>query len=105
MSSLIGFGLTPAGLARAGCGLFARALWHVAEVGPGKLDRLFVVGHQRVAQPAFARVHPSAAELFERDLLPDHHLDHPRRAEVHRSVALDHDHDVAEGGYVSAAGR
>ncbi len=30
------------------------------------------------------------------DLLADDHLGHARRAEIHRRVALDHDHDVAE---------
>ena len=39
-----------------------------------------------------------------RDLLADDHLGHARRAEVHRGVALDHDHDVAEGRDVGAAG-
>ena len=36
-------------------------------------------------------------------LLPDHHLGHARRAEVHRGVALDHEHDVAERRDVRAA--
>ena len=37
-------------------------------------------------------------------VLADHHLRHPRRAQVHRGVALAHDHDVAEGRDVGAAG-
>ena len=50
-------------------------------------------------------VHAGAAHLLERHLLADHHLRHARRAEVHRRVALAHDHDVAEGGDVGAARR
>ena len=55
-------------------------------------------------QPETAGVHPRAAHLLERDLLADHHLGHARRAEVHRGVAVAHDHDVAEGRDVRAAG-
>ena len=58
-----------------------------------------------MADAALGRVHPGAAHLLERDLLADHHLGHPRRAEVHRGVAVAHDHDVAERGDVGAAGR
>ena len=36
-------------------------------------------------------------------MLADHHLGHARRAEVHRRVALDHEHHVAERGDVRAA--
>ena len=42
------------------------------------------------------RVHLRAAHLLQRHLLPDHHLGHARRAQVHRRVALAHDHHVAE---------
>ena len=49
-------------------------------------------------------MHPRAAHLLEGDLLADHHLGHARRAEVHRRVALAHDHDVAERRDVGAAG-
>ena len=45
-------------------------------------------------------MHPGPAHLLERDLLADDHLGHPRAAEVHRRVALDHDDDVAEAGDV-----
>ena len=50
-------------------------------------------------------MHPGAAHLLERDLLPDDHLGHARAAQVHRGVALDHDDDVAEARDVGAAGR
>ena len=50
-----------------------------------------------------ARVHPRAAHLLERHLLADDHLGHPRRAEVHRGVAVAHDHDVAERRDVGTA--
>ena len=59
---------------------------------------------QEVAAAGDAGVHLRPAHLLERDLLADHHLGHPRRAEVHRGVALAHDHDVAEGRDVGAAG-
>ena len=49
-------------------------------------------------------MHPGAAHLLERGLLADDHLGHARRPEVHRGVALDHDHDVAERRDVGAAG-
>ena len=49
-------------------------------------------------------MHLRPAHLLERDLLADHHLRHPRRAEVHRGVAVAHDHDVAERRDVGAAG-
>jgi hypothetical protein len=49
-------------------------------------------------------MHARAAQLLEAHLLADHDLDHARRPQVHRGVALDHDHDVAEGRDVRAAG-
>ncbi len=49
-------------------------------------------------------MHPRPAHLLERHLLADHHLGHPRRAKVHRRVALAHDHHVAERGDIGAAG-
>ena len=48
-------------------------------------------------------MHLGAAHLLQRDVLADHHLGHPRRAEVHRGVAVAHDHDVAERRDVGAA--
>ena len=50
-------------------------------------------------------MHPGATHLLQRDLLPHHHLGHPRRPEIHRRVGFDHDHQVAEGGDVRAARR
>ncbi len=78
---------------------------HVGEVRPRPLDRLLVRGHQSVAAPGHLTVHPGAAHLLERRLLADHHLGHPRRAEVHGGPALDHDDDVAERRDVGPAGR
>ena len=77
---------------------------HVGEVAAGEVDRLLVACDQEVAAAGDAGVHPGAAHLLERHLLADHHLRHPRRAEVHRGVAVAHDHDVAEGRDVGAAG-
>jgi cystathionine beta-synthase len=44
----------------------------------GLLDRVFVVDGQVVAAPGDRDVHARAAHLLEADLLPDHHLGHPR---------------------------
>ncbi len=41
-------------------------------------------------------MHTGSAHLLERRVLPDHHLDHARRTEIHGRVPFDHDHDVAE---------
>ena len=57
------------------------------------------------AQPDWRDVHPGAAHLLQRGDLADDHLGHARRAEVHRGVAVDHEHDVAERRDVGAAGR
>src|SRR5205085_7223544 len=46
-----------------------------------------------------------ATHLLERDLLADHHLRHPWRAEVHRGIAVAHDHDVAECGDIGPTRR
>ena len=82
--------------------LFARPQRHVFEVGATELDRLLVICDQRVPTTALRAVHAGATELLEAHLLADDDLDHARRSEVHRSVALDHHDDVAEGGYVGA---
>src|SRR5215212_8312462 len=76
----------------------------VAEIRLGEVDALLVRLDEEVPAPGHARVHPRAAHLLECDSLADHHLGHPRRAEVHRRVAVAHDHDVAEGRDVGAAG-
>ena len=49
-------------------------------------------------------MHLGPAHLLQGHGFADHHLRHPRRAQVHRGVAVAHDHDVAEGGDVGAAG-
>ncbi len=59
---------------------------------------------QEVAAAGDAGVHLGPAHLLQGHRFADHHLRHPRRAEVHRGVAVAHDHDVAEGGDVGAAG-
>ena len=64
-----------------------------------------LVLHQKVAAARDLAVHARAAHLLERHLLADHHLGHARRAQVHRGVALDHEHDVAERRDVGAARR
>ena len=76
----------------------------VGEVALGEVDPLLVGLDEEVAAARDAGVHLRAAHLLERDVLADDHLGHPRRAEVHRGVAVAHDHDVAEGGDVGAAG-
>ena len=69
----------------------------------GLRDRVLVGGAQVVATTADGRVHARPAHLVERHVLADHDLGHARRTEVHRGVALDHEHDVAERGDVRAA--
>ena len=81
------------------------ALGHVGEIAPRHRDGLLVGGRQDVAASGLLAVHPRAAERLVVDLLPDGHLDHARRADVHRRLALDHDHDVGERGQVGGAGR
>src|SRR6478672_8148312 len=49
-------------------------------------------------------MHPGTAHLLERYLLAHNHLRHPRGPEIHRGISLDHDHHVAEGRDVCAAG-
>ena len=82
----------------------APARRQVGEVQPGLLDGVLVVDGEVVAAAGDGGVHARAAHLLQRHLLADDHLGHPRRAEVHRGVALDHDHDVAERRDVRAAG-
>ena len=75
----------------------------VGEVALRGGDSFGVVGDEDVAAARDAGMHLRAAHLFKRYLLADHHLRHPRRTEVHRGVAVAHDHDVAEGRNVGAA--
>ena len=74
--------------------------------GPGGIALSAIgTGHLRsVAAPGDGGVHPGAAHLLQRHLLADDHLGHPGRPEVHRGVAVDHDHEVAERRDVRAAG-
>ena len=95
----------PRGLGLARRRLFACALRHVTEISLRELDRPLVVRHQRIAQPTFGGMHSRPTQFLEGHLLSDHNLDHARGAEVHRRVAFDHDHDVAESGDVRAARR
>ena len=92
------------GRRRRGRGL-APVARHVGEVALRGVDRVLVAGGEEVAAARAARVHLRAAHLLEGDLLADDHLGHPGRAQVHRSVAVAHDHDVAEGRDVGASGR
>ena len=50
-------------------------------------------------------MHPGPAHLLKRGLLLDHHLHHPGAAQVHRGVAVHHDHVVAERGDIGAPRR
>jgi hypothetical protein len=84
--------------------LVAPARRKVGQVAAYGLERLGLVLDQEVADAGDGAVHARAAHLLERRLLTDDHLDHARRAEVHRRIAIDHDHDVAEGGDVRATG-
>ena len=77
----------------------------VAEVAAGGLDGLVLVGAEQVAAARHPAVHGRPAHLLQGRLLADHHLGHAGRAQVHGGVALDHEHDVAEGRDVGPAGR
>ena len=96
---------TAGGSAATSGSRLAPARRQVGEEQLGLLDGVLVVDGEVVAAAGDGGVHPRAAHLLQRHLLADDHLGHPRRAEVHRRVALDHDHDVAEGRDVGAAGR
>ena len=65
-------------------------------------DRVGVVGTQVVAAATDGRVHACPAHIVEADLLSDYDLGHARRSEIHRRVAFDHEHDIAEGRDVGA---
>ena len=68
----------------------------VRQVRLGLIDRIDIVVRQVVRAARLRHVHPGPAHLLQRRDLADHHLRHPRRAQVHRRVALDHEDDVAE---------
>ena len=88
---------------RRGRRLLAPVGREVRQVAPRQIDALLVALHEEVAAARDRGVHLRAAHLLERHLLADHHLRHARRAQVHRGVALAHDHHVAERGDVGAA--
>ncbi len=101
----LGYRRVGGGRGRLGSGrALAPVAGHEGEVAPRQLDRLLVALDEEVAAAGDAGVHLRPAHLLQRHLLADHHLRHPRRAQVHRGVALAHDHDVAEGRDVGAAG-
>jgi len=50
-------------------------------------------------------VHARAAQLLQRRLLADGHLDHARAAHVERGLALHHDHDVGQRRQIGRARR
>jgi hypothetical protein len=50
-------------------------------------------------------VHARAAQLLERGLLPDGHLDHPGRADVETGLAVHHDDEIGERGKIRRARR
>ena len=92
-----------------GCGLVVRRVVapvdrEVGEPGLGLLQGVLVVHRQVVAAARHRGVHAGAAGLLQRGLLPDHHLGHAGRPQVHGGVALHHDDDVAEARDVGAAG-
>ena len=76
----------------------------VGEPRPCLVEGVLVVDGEVVAAARDRGVHASPTHLLERGDLADHHLGHAGRPQVHRGVALDHDHDVAEARDVGAAG-
>ena len=99
-----GFRSAPGSAGGAGGRRLAPARRHVGQVALRDVDRLLVGRDEEVAAAGDRGVHLRPAHLLEADVLADHHLRHPRRAEVHRGVALAHHDDVAEGRDVGAAG-
>src|SRR5438270_776899 len=85
--------------------IFAPARRDVRQLALGHLDPLLVRLDEEVPAARHARVHARAAHLLEGHGLADHHLGHPRRAEVHGGVAVAHDHHVAERGDVGPSRR
>ena len=77
----------------------------VREPRPRLVEGVLVVVSESVAAAGDAGMHAGAAHLLERGVLADHLLGHPWRPEVHRGVALDHEHHVAEAGDVGASRR
>src|SRR5487761_1787634 len=69
-----------------------------------RLDGRGLVRAEQVAAPTDGAVHLGPAHLLEGNVLADNLLRHPRRAQVHGGVALDHEGDVTEGGNVGATG-
>ncbi len=96
-----GFG--PTALHRRGP--LAEGAGQVAQVPPAELDRLLVGGGEHVAASRHRAVHPGPAQLLERRLLADGHLDHSGRPDVEARLAVHHDHAVGERGQVGGAGR
>ena len=90
---------------RRGGRRLAGALGQIGQVVARRRQAGALVGRQQIAAARDLAVHARAAHLLERDLLADHHLGHARRAEVHRRVLVDHEHDVAERRDVRAARR
>ena len=76
----------------------------VGEVGTHRSDRFRLVPGQEMPHAGDRAVHPRAAHLLQRGVLADDHLDHPRAAQVHRGVAVDHRDEIAERRDIGAAG-
>src|SRR4030095_15154499 len=66
-------------------------LRHVGQIPARQRDGLLVRGGEHVAAAGDLAVHERAAELLERGLLADRHLDHARAADVEGRLALHHD--------------
>ena len=84
--------------------VFGPSSWQIRQVGPGLLNCILVIFGKIVSAARHGGVHASATCLFERRDLSDHHFGHTRRPQIHRRVALDHDHDVGKRWDVGAAG-
>ena len=78
---------------------------HVGQVALGQLDRFLVGGGQHVTAAGDLAVHARAAQLFQRRLLADGHLDHARAADVERGLALHHDDQIGQRRQIGRAGR
>ena len=79
------------------------AAGEVGQVPAHRRDRVILRFRQVMPAAGDRAVHPRAAHLLERGLLPDHHLDHAGAAQVHRRVPVHHRDEVAERRDVGAA--
>ena len=78
--------------------------WQIGQVLAHADQGIGLALDQHVPHPGLCTMHPRATHLLQRGLLTGDHLHHPVAGQIHAGVALDHDHDVAEGRDVGTTG-